>query len=117
MISAVYPPFAIASRASVIQAASVSTSLRQGITIETSTATGRVTSVPRVARCTVFMALEPNARYRAQLAMAARNAVWSFMPDLLRPSPKGGTFQTPPSVAEERGGSAAGDICPLRENK
>jgi hypothetical protein len=29
--------------------------------------------------------------------------------------PMHATFEAPPSVAEERGGSAAGDICPPRD--
>src|SRR5713101_1482441 len=40
------------------------------------------------------------------------SARWGLRPDLFRPSPNRATFQAPPSVAEERGGSAAGDICP-----
>src|SRR6266446_5775450 len=43
------------------------------------------------------------------------SARWGLRPDLFRPSPNRATFQAPPSVAEERGGSAAGDICPPRE--
>src|SRR6266436_2083047 len=43
------------------------------------------------------------------------SARWGLRPDLFRPSPNHATFQAPPSVAEERGGSAAGDICPPRD--
>src|SRR5438552_7214736 len=37
---------------------------------------------------------------------------WRLRPDSLRPSLKRATFQTPPIVAEERGGSAGGTNCP-----
>src|SRR5438132_6780267 len=37
---------------------------------------------------------------------------WRLRPDSLRPSPKRATSQTPPIVAEERGGSAGGTTVP-----
>src|SRR5207245_2434294 len=38
--------------------------------------------------------------------------MWSLRPDLIRPSPRRRTFQTPPSVAEERGWPAEGTTVP-----
>src|SRR5260370_25417929 len=70
MISAEYPPVSMASRALAMHAAKVSTSLRQGITIETSTAAGSYCTRDE-GRGAVFMALEPNAGCRPRLAVAA----------------------------------------------
>src|SRR5258708_14110204 len=93
MISAEYPPVSMASRALAMHSAKVSASLRHGITIVTSAAGGSYCTGDE-GRGAVFMALEPNAGCRPQLAVATEkiNARWSPRPDLLRPSP-----DTPPS--------------------
>src|SRR5712692_3866061 len=70
MISAEYPPLSMASRALAMHMARVSTSLRHGITIETSTAAG-ASCEGDDWRCATFMALEPNAGCRPRLAVAA----------------------------------------------
>src|SRR6266567_4802213 len=46
-----------------------------------------------------------------------KNAVCSLRPDLFRPSPKRVTFQTLPSVAEERGWPAEGTTVPAAIKK
>src|SRR5216683_1949329 len=74
MISAEYPPLSMASRALAMQEANVSTSLRHGITIETSTAAGAY-CIGDDGRGAVFMALEPNAGCRPRLAVAAEKQV------------------------------------------
>src|SRR5260370_22639689 len=64
--------------------------------------------------CTGFQVSSTRSRdFAEQIQGSAR---WGLRPDLIRPSPNRATFQAPPSVAEERGGSAAGDICPPRES-
>src|SRR5712691_5891749 len=119
MISAEYPPLSMASRALAMHVANVSTSLRQGITIETSTAAGASCDGDEW-RCATFMALEPNAGCRPRLAVALEieiNAKWSPRPDLFRPSPTHATFQAPPSVAEERRWPAEGTSVPTAKKK
>src|SRR6266849_112661 len=60
--------------------------------------------------CTGFQVSSTRSRDLAEQIQGS--ARWGLRPDLFRPSPNRATFQAPPSVAEERGGSAAGDICP-----
>src|SRR5260370_28228517 len=105
MISAESPPLSMASRALAMHAANVSTSLRQGITIETSTAAGS-DCTGDAGRGATFMALEPNAGCRPRLPVAAEKQDQcqvepeaGFIPAV----PRHATFQAPPSVAEERG--------------
>src|SRR6266436_237872 len=64
--------------------------------------------------CTGFQVSSTRSRDLAEQIQGS--ARWGLRPDLFRPSPNRATFQAPPSVAEERGGSAAGDICPPRES-
>src|SRR6266849_5140932 len=71
MLSAEYPPLAMASRAMAMQAGSVPASLRHGITIETSTAAG-VSRTGDEGRGATFIGLEVSGGARGQLEVGPK---------------------------------------------
>src|ERR1700693_1164978 len=85
MISADRLSFSIACCAFWMHVASVSASLRHGITIETSTACGAKPACCLGDRCATLLAHQPNSGARPHCSI---NAMWSLRPDLLRPSPR-----------------------------
>src|SRR6266478_4317524 len=120
MISAEYPPLSMASRALAMHAANVSTSLRQGITIETSTAAGS-SCAGDAGRGATFMALEPNAGCRPRLAVAAEKS--RSMPggalgriirsrDYVAGTPKDSHLPGATQRGRGEGLACGGDICP-----